>query len=74
MLNGKSKYSFKKAEFLVENLNMIQGTFSYPTYMVGGYKGDGARAFFQGVHSPSMRKSNNGHGHLGGYYQRGRRY
>lgn len=56
------------------NLNMIQGTFSYPTYMVGGYKGEGARAFFQGVSSPSMRKSYNGHGHLGNYYQRGRRY
>jgi hypothetical protein len=73
---GQSSYSYPSiyTNRRETNLNMIQGTFSYPTYMVGGYKGDGARAFFQGVHSPSMRKSNNGHGHLGGYYQRGRRY
>lgn len=73
---GQSSYSYPSiyTNRRETNLYMIQGTFSYPTYMVGGYKGDGARAFFQGVHSPSMRKSNNGHGHLGGYYQRGRRY
>lgn len=73
---GQSSYSYPSiyTNRRETNLNMIQGTFSYPTYMVGGYKGDGARAFFQGVPSPSMRKSNNGHGHLGGYYQRGRRY
>lgn len=73
---GQSSYSYPSiyTNRRETNLNMVQGTFSYPTYMVGGYYGDGARAFFQGVPSPSMRKSYNGHGHLRNYYQKGRRY
>lgn len=55
-------------------LDILQGNFSYPTYMVGGTKGDGINAFFIGTPAPSMRKSYNGRGHLKNYFQSGRRY
>ena len=48
-------------------LDILQGNFSYPTYMVGGTKGDGINAFFIGTPAPSMRKSYNGRGHLKNY-------
>ena len=50
------------------------GNFSYPTYMVGGDKLEGIKAFYPGVPAYPMRKSKNGYGRIGNDFQRGRRY
>ena len=55
-------------------LGMINGNFSYPTYMVGGKKGEGFKAYYQGIPAPSMRKSYNGKGIIRKYYQPGKNY
>jgi len=42
--------------------------------MVGGNKGEGLQAFYHGIPASSMRRSYNGRGYLGNYYQPGKRY
>ena len=42
--------------------------------MVGGKKGEGWKALYQGVPASSMKRSYNGYGYLGNYYQPGKRY
>ena len=42
--------------------------------MVGGKMGEGWRAFYPGVPVPSMRRSYNGRGNIGNYYQPGKKY
>ena len=41
--------------------------------MVGGKKGEGQRAFYKGVPASSMKRSYNGRGKIGNYYQPGNR-
>lgn len=46
----------------------------YNGNMVGGNKGEGLQAFYHGIPAPSMRRSYNGRGYLGNYYQPGKRH
>ena len=45
-----------------------------PEHLVGGNKGEGLQALYQGIPALSMKKSYNGRGYLGNYYQPGKRY
>lgn len=73
---GQNSYSFpsRYTNCRKPSLGMLWGRFDYPTYMVGGNKNDGKKAFLQGVPVPSMRKSRNGIGRTKSYYQIGKKY
>lgn len=73
---GQNSYSYpsKYTNRRESTLGILNGDFSYPTYMVGGNKGEGLQAFYHGIPAPSMRRSYNGRGYLGNYYQPGKRY
>lgn len=75
-LFGQSSYSYPSIYTNRREVTwgMMNGNFSYPTYMVGGKKGEGLKAYYQGIPAPSMRRSYNGKGYLGKYYQHGKKY
>ena len=55
--------------------DMMNGKFSYPTYMVGGNSlGIRGRFFPSGTPAHPMRSSLNGKGRIDNYYQPGRRH
>ncbi len=54
---------------------MLFGHFSYPTYMVGGYKKNGHLAYLSIIPALPMRRSVNGKEDLNKiYYQPGRKF
>ena len=73
---GQTAYSYPSQYTNVRriSLDMMRNNYSYPTYMVGGIKGNGAKSLLFGLRAYPMRISRNGFGIVGNYYQPGRIY
>ena len=68
---GQTAYSYPSQYTNVRriSLDMMRNNYSYPTYMVGGIKGNGAKSLLFGLRAYPMRISRNGFGIVGNYYQ-----
>ena len=75
-VNGQNSYSFPSIYTNRREISwrMMNGNFSYPTYMVGGKKGEGKKALYSGIHAITLRRSFNGRGYIGRYYQPEKKY
>jgi RHS repeat-associated protein len=73
---GQTAYSYPSRYTNVRktSLEMMHNNFSYPTYMVGGKKGNGTKSLLFGIGAYPMRKSRNGYGVVSNYYQPGKTY
>ena len=74
---GQTSYSYpsKYTNIRETATNMLFGHFSYPTYMVGGYKKNGHLAYLSIIPALPMRRSVNGKEDLNKiYYQPGRKF